>query len=207
MTHIIKGSPMVGASSRTTYDNCYLPDRVSESTSPLSYRLNKDYIYNCKRCLNTNGSAPRGGGFGNSTLFDVGTAPMIDLIDVDSVCKNLNVKNSKCKKGKYNPINLTTRKQTNYSTCDNAINPKYSHLSDPASTYRGVSINRFENLPKDPQMTIFWDGARNSRLESKDNFVVEIFEPWGYADLPRESKGKNTVCKTGCQNVYSVVNQ
>lgn len=197
MTHIVKSGPNIGHWSRLDYDNCAYPDRLMESTDPLSYRLNKDYIHNCNRCLNTNGAGPRAStmGFGDSTLLDVGFAPANDLVDVDTVCKNINVKTSKCKKGKINPINLTKSKNKDYAICGNVLDPEFSRLSHPSSNYRDMSLNRFYNLHHNPQETIYYDISHNTRLEAKDNYVPDIPVFWKDNVMPRE-----TVCQKGTCN-------
>lgn len=193
--------PMIGHSSRLPYDNCAYPDKLKESTDPLSYRLNKNYIHNCNRCLNYNGAGPRttGLGFGNSTIGDVGHAPFNDLVDVDSVCRNLNVKTSKCKRGHINPVNLTKGKYIDYKGCNNYTHPEFSRLSYPSSNYRDISVNRFFNLHHDPQEVIFYDMRVNTRLEAKDNHVVEPHKQWEDVASPKEYKGKPVRCGMTCQ--------
>jgi hypothetical protein len=195
-----KSGPMMGYSSRTKYDNCYYPDRLQESTDPVSYMLNKNYIHNCNRCLNYNGAGPRtsGLGFGDSTVMRVGHAPANDLIDVDTIAKNINVKISDCKRGKINPVNLTKSQSVSYDMCGNYTNPEFSRLSYPASNYRDISVNRFYNLPYDPQQTIFWDMRSNTRLEAKDNWTPEIPEFWEDTTTPNAYKGKQQKCGVSC---------
>ena len=197
----MKSGPMIGHYSRGRYDNCAYPDYLKESTDPVSYRLNKNYIHNCNRCLSNNGAGPRTTtmGFGNSTINKVGHSPFNDLVDVDSVCKNLNVKISKCKRGKINPVNLTQHKFNDYESCDNYLNPEYTKLSYPPSNYRDMSINRFYNLHHDPQISIFWDNQHNTRLEAKDNWLPDIPEYWGDKTLPNEYKGKPMTCTPNCK--------
>lgn len=196
-----KAGPMIGHSSRLPYDNCAYPDKLKQSTDPISYRLNKNYIHNCNRCHNYNGAGPRTTtmGFGDSTIGKVGHAPFNDLIDVDSVCRNLNVKTSKCKKGKLNPINLTKSKGVDYVGCGNYTNPEYSRLSYPSSNYRDMSVNRFFNLHHDPQETIFWNFSHNTTLEAKDNFIPDIPREWSDNVSPLEYKGKPARCGLTCQ--------
>jgi len=197
---ILKAGPMIGHSSRLPYDGCAYPDRLMESTDPLSYRLNKNYIHNCNRCLNNNGAGPRSQtlGFGDSTIFEVGHAPANDLVDVDSITKNLNVKTSKCKRGHINPVNLTKMKHQDHDLCGNYNHPEFSRLSYPASNYRDVSVNRFFNLHHDPQETIFYDMRHNTRLEAKDNFVFKIDKSWQERASPKEYKGKPVKCGLTC---------
>jgi hypothetical protein len=197
---MMKSGPMIGHSSRLPYDRCAYPDKLQESTDPVSYRLNKDYIHNCNRCLNSNGAGPRTTtlGFGDSTVYNVGHAPANDLVDVDSICRNLNVKTSKCKRGHINPVNLTKVKSENYSLCGNYTHPEFTRLSHPPSNYRDMSVNRFYNLHHDPQETIFWDMQHNTRLEAKDNWIVEIPEMWEERVSPAEYKGKPVKCGMTC---------
>jgi hypothetical protein len=197
----MKSGPMIGHSSRLPYDNCAYPDQLQESTEPLSYRLNKNYIHNCNRCLNYNGAGPRtqGLGFGNSTIDAVGHAPFNDLIDVDSVCRNLNVKTSKCKRGHINPVNLTNKKHVDYIGCGNYTHPEFSRLSYPASNYRDISVNRFFNLHHDPQENLFWDMRVNTKLEAKDNYWPTDLGSWGDLSSPQEYKGKPPRCNVNCK--------
>jgi hypothetical protein len=197
----MKSGPMIGHSSRLPYDNCAYPDKLQQSTDPVSYRLNKNYIHNCNRCLNSNGAGPRATtmGFGDSTIFNVGHAPFNDLIDVDSVCRNLNVKTSKCKRGHLNPVNLTKQKHLDNNICGNYTHPEYSRLSYPSSNYRDISVNRFYNLHHDPQETIFWDMRHNTKLEATDNWVPEIPTQWEDLGSPLEYKGKPVKCGLNCQ--------
>lgn len=177
-----------GYSSRLPYDNCYYSSHLRQSTDPLNYRVNANYVNNCSRCLSTLG--PRSGflGFGVSTVRDVGIAPANDLVDLDSVLSNRNVKESSCITGHVNHINPTKWKNHDQTICNNFLNPERSRLSYPASTFRGMNINRFFNLPNDPQKPIFYDFAVDTRLEAKDNFNIEIPELWGEHTTPIENK-------------------
>ena len=169
----------IGHSSRLGYDDCTYPDRLQESVGPLNYRINHNYIHNCQRCLQNNGGGPRNSKFGNSTVTArVGYAPANDLVDVDSIMSNRNMKLTKCKKGKLNPVNLTTQEASHYNECDNFINPEYSRITLPASSYKGASINRFYNTIHDSQANIFTPFARNSKLEAKDNYKPELPQLW-----------------------------
>jgi hypothetical protein len=170
----------IGHSSRLLYDKEVLPERVSESVGPLAYKLNTDQIYNCNSCLSTLGPRSAGAGRGQdvSKVLHTKYAPAQELVDVESILHNLNVKNSKAKAGKVNPIDVTKFKNIDMKVCGDFLNPEATRLSHPAASYRDMSINRFYNLPKDPQANIFWDNAANTSLEEKDNFVIRIPQPW-----------------------------
>jgi len=184
----------IGHSSRLPYDKCAYPDKLKESTDPLSYQLNINRIHNCKRCMNHNGAGPRAttNGFGDSTLGETGYAPMDDLIDVDSIMSNRNVKTSKCKRGHINPVNLTVhgRELHHYDLCGNYTHPEFSRLTYPPSNYRDISVNRFYNTIHDSQEVIFYPFQHNTRLEAKDNWHPDLPEIWEDKVSPIEYTGK-----------------
>jgi len=188
----------IGHSSRLGYDDCVYPDKLKESVGPTDYRLNRNYIHNCNRCFNHNGAGPRSS-FGTSTIKKVGHAPANDLVDVDSIMSNRNVKLTKSKTGKLNPINLTTHEPTHYIECDNYNHPQHSRLTLPPSNYRDVSINRFYNTLHDPQANIFTPFARNSRLEAKDNYQPELPVLWDDRVAPIEYEDDKTRCGIVCR--------
>lgn len=191
----------IGHSSRLSYDKCAYPDKLQESVSPLKFKLDQNYIHNCNRCLSANGAGPRSS-FGDSTVTGkAGPAVANDLVDVESVMSNRNVKTSKCKRGHLNPINLTIRKAYNYDICGNYTHPQSTKLTSPPSNYRDISVNRFYNLLHDPQENIFYDFAHNSRLEAKDNWHPDIPQLWDDAVAPIEYQGPRQKCGVVCRTV------
>jgi len=183
---------LIGHSSRLGYDNCYYPDRLSESTSPMAYRLSENNMYNCKHCL------PNYGPYGMSKSPAIsripvknarGVAVSQDLADLESILTNRNVKESKCKNGKVNPINVTKFSLQHGTKCSRFLDPTYSRLDYPVANYRDLATNRFYNLPKDPQVPIFWDFSINTKLEEKDNFTPKLPKMWSAKGvLPHEYK-------------------
>ena len=164
----------IGHFSRLSYDKNAYEDKLQEGTSPISYRLNHNQIHNCKRCNNTNGSGPLATsrlGFGNSTIINTSSTPANDLVDIDSIMSNRNVKISKAKKGKLNTINLTKYKNHDYELCGNFTHPEYSRLSYPKYNYRDMAVNRFYDLIYDPQEVIFYPYSHNTQLEATDNWI------------------------------------
>lgn len=182
----------IGYSSRLPYDDCAYPDKLKESTDPLKYVLSTDKIYNCNRCLSTLGPRSSHMGHGVSTYRDTTYAEAQDLVDIDSIFSNRNVKTSKCKKGHINPINPTKFREYHTRICNNTLDPEYSRLSYPSANYRDMSINRFYNTIHDPQEPIFWDFAVNTSLEEKDNFVPDIPQLWPDLAGPMEDRSNYT---------------
>ena len=185
----------IGHSSRLPYDKCAYPDKLKESTDPLNYRLSTNQMYNCDRCLPSVGIR---NGYGVSTYRDVGYAPSQDLVDLDSILSNRNVRTSKCKKGKVNPVNPLELELHNSRACSRKLEPEDSRLSYPASMYRSMPINRFYNLIHDPQEDIFWNFEINSVLEEKDNFRPNVPRPWPNLAGPIEMKGEVDKCDLQC---------
>ena len=159
----------IGYSSKLKYDGCYYGDSVLESTSPGTYRLEPYFNYNPKACLQTIGPI----GFGVNTTVENGPALSQQMVDVESILSNRNVPLSRCRKAQVNDIDVTKMKSNSYSDCSNvrALAPESTKLFYPAYNYKEAQLNRFFNLPKDPQENIFYDFAVNTVLEAKDNFV------------------------------------
>jgi len=184
----------MGYSSRLGYeDSCAYEDKLTESTGPLKHILDPTRVMNCDACLSTLGPRTSFMGFGVST--PVGNRPAQaqagEVVNIESILKNLNVKKSKCKKDEANPIDVTKFKLKNPRVCNDFLNPLSSKLSYPPANYRDVGINRFYNLNKNPQKNIFWNFSENTTLQIKDNFFDEIPEMWSLLpSLPRELKGR-----------------
>lgn len=195
-----KGCPNlnIGHSSRSIYDSCAYEDRLSESVSPLGYRLNANQIHNCDQCLSTLGprSSFKGQGVSTSTGHPVATSQ--SLVDVESVLSNRNLKKSKCRRDEVNSVDVTKFKLQHMRVCNDYLNPLSSRLSYPAANYREVSVNRFIDLPQNAQKVIYWDNAVNTTLEAKDNFMDSLPNPRKDNSLPQEIKGKNPECKIAC---------
>ena len=96
------------------------------------------------------------------------------------------MKLSKCKVAGVNDIGIDHFPLFHANLCDTTLNSSPTHLTHPPINYREISINRFYNLPINPQdnRTIFWNFATNTKLEAKDNHRERIprhFNQWsGY---------------------------
>lgn len=166
----------IGSSSRLIYDECAYQTRTPEMTNPLLYRVNPHQIYNCQQCGSLNGAGPRASYMGAevSTTHGHGIAPALREVDVESILSNRNLPKSKCKNGEVNPIDVTQFGLKHLPQCTSYLDPMASRLSYPAFNYREAPIDRFYNLPQNPQEPIFWDFATNTKLDAKDNYVYDI---------------------------------
>jgi len=186
----------IGHSSRLGYDINTYDDYLSESVSPLLYKLNPNQVNNCNSCLSVFGprSSIAGNSKGVSTLVGDVTIPSQELVDLESILSNRNVIASKCKDGKVNDIDVTKFSLQHARVCNDFLDGISSRLTNPSDNYRGMSINRFYDLPKNPQANIFYDFAVNTKLEAKDNYRERVpslikFDP----ALPREFTKNTTV--------------
>lgn len=190
----------IGHSSRLGYDTCAYEDRLKESVAPLMYRLNPHQINNCEACLSTFG--PRGGhnSAGVSTLPTKSLAPAQELVDVDSLLSNRNVLQSKCKDARVNDVDVTKFRLQHARACNDFMDPQASRLMEPSANYRGMSVNRFYDLPRNPQANVFWDFSINTQLEARDNYRERIPKPFKDDSLPKAIPGKNKPCKYHCHS-------
>lgn len=164
----------IGHSSKLIYDDCAYTHRVKKSTDPLIYRLDTNRIWNCNQCASTLGPRASYMGNGVSTPYGHPVATAQYLTDIDSILSNRNVPLSKCKNGQLNPINVTKMKNQHLGQCSNYLDPMNTRLTHPAINYREASIDRFYNLPQNPQKPIFWNFAINTQNEAIDNFKFEF---------------------------------
>ncbi len=193
----------IGHSSRLGYDRCAYSDRMQESVGPLGYRLDPNSQENCNQCLSTLGPRSSYMGQGVSTTVGSSIATSQKLVDVESILTNRNVKTTKCRRDGVNPINVTKYGVKNLSICNDFLNPLSSRLTYPAANYRDMAVNRFYDLDRNPQINIFYDFAVNTKLEAKDNFVMNIPNMWAnqmqldpvQGANPSLSYPNNAVCK------------
>jgi len=198
-----------GHFSRLGYENPNTyKEKVMESTSPLKYKLCPNQIYNKDRCFSLYGPRLDHMGYGDSIPETNMYATAQSLIDVDTVFSNRNVKISKNRLGKVNPINpVNELKVQNATICNNKLDPQYSLDEYPKSNYRGMETNRFYNLLHDPQENIFWNFAINSQLEAIDNFVPSIPKLWNDETQPTPEPNYYKPCVTSCGNVPKMPSQ
>ena len=185
-----------GHSSRLGYDNQSYADALSESVSPLAYRLNPNQIESCNSCLSVWGPRASHNGFGNSTFVGNTTAPAQDLADLESILTNRNVLASRTKASGVNDIDVTKFKLQHARICNDFLDPISTLLTDPTQNYRGMSINRFYDLDRPVQSVVYWPIQTNTSLEAKDNFQVQYRAPIGIdRTLPVAVLGTNVPCK------------
>lgn len=190
-----------GHSSRLGYDKCAYDDYLSESVGPMLYNLNPLKINNCQGCLSVFGPRSSVGpaSYGVSTTVGNVTAPSQQLVDLESILSNRNVLKSKCKDGQVNDIDVTKFKLQHARICNDFLNPVSTCLTNPPQNYRGMSINRFFDLPKNPQSPVFYDFAVNTKLEAKDNYRERVPRLIKYDPaLPKELEGRVKPCKYNC---------
>lgn len=162
-----------GISSNLRYDEDYLQDALSQSTGPIKSQMDANRIRNCKQCLSTNGPRASQNGWGASLpIQNAGIAPAQQVVDIDSIMKNLNTKSSRSSKGGLNEIDVFKFKTYGNEGCNKFLDPVSLQLTQPRTLAREKSINRFYDLNKNPQKHIFYNFSENTTLTAKDNFYT-----------------------------------
>ena len=194
-----KNNVNFGHSSRLGYDTDYYEDYVQDSVSPLSYRLSPVSISNCNACTSVFGPRSSGRSGVSTVNKSQSVAPALDLTDLESILSNRNMLNSKSRDGQMNDIDVMQFQLQHARTCNDFLDPIATHLTNPPDNYRCMSINRFHDLPKNPQANIFYDFAINTQLEARDNYYERIPRLARYdPTLPPVKSGMTQPCRYGC---------
>lgn len=160
-----------GNSSRSKYDSSYYYDSVEQMTKPGEIIMDPTKYNNCSKCFTGNG--PRGNWGVSLAEQKPSVTPLQDMAELEGIMKNLNVKHSRDKKGKVNPINVLKYNTYNQPECNKTLDPISSLLVRPRALDREIAINRFIDLNNNPQQPIFWNFAENTTLTAKDNYVPQ----------------------------------
>lgn len=190
-----------GYSGNLAYDPEFISDDIEQSTAPLLSVLDPNRVKNCSQCLSLNGPRANHNGWGDSIpIAEPSITPAQDLIDIDSIMSNRNVKQDRSKKGHVNMVDVFKFKTYNAKLCDRGLDPLNSSLTYPKQLYREMSINRFYDLNINPQVNIYYPWTVNSQLEAKDNYDYPYPYFIGMDEvLPKQIKGKARPCKTVCK--------
>ena len=160
-----------GSSTKLQYDRDFLKDDIEQSSAPLLSVLDPNRVKSNSQCLSTLGPRAGHNGYGdNIPIEKSGLTPAQDLVDIDSIMSNRNVKQSRAKSGNVNPINVFDFKTYDCKECDKFLDPLDTIETFPKQLYREMAINRFYDLHINPQANIFYDWAVNTQLEAKDNY-------------------------------------
>jgi hypothetical protein len=169
------------------------------------YRINTDQMYNNNHCLSVIGSRPsnqNNRGYDVSTTIKTNMVPAQEITDVGSLLSNRNIKH--VKGGRVNDIDINKFKYNHSNICNDFLDPEYTNLTHPVMNYREVPINRFYNLPKNPQTTkIFWDFSENTKLTMRDNFTPKQSIPW--TDRSQPTEVRDNYKTINCEGVNCLV--
>ena len=189
-----------GRSDLLNYDPQTIKDDTEQSTAPLMSVLDPNRIKNCSQCLSLNGPRASHNGWGdNIPIPNPGVAPAQQLVDIDSIMSNRNVKASNSRKGKVNDVDVFKFKTYDSTLCNKELDPLSSLLTYPKQLYREMSINRFYDLNINPQTNIYYNWAQNSQLEASDNYDLPYPYFFNMSVLPNPIEGEAIPCKTTCK--------
>jgi len=191
-----------GHSSRLPYDKCAYNDKLSESVAPLGYYLDQNRIHNCNSCMPTFGPVPSNntGAFSTSTMVGNVPNPGQQLVDLESIMTNRNIRTSKCRDAQINDIDVFKFQTKSPQSCNQFLNPLATHLTNPPINYRSITLNRFYDMPSSNQEVIFWPFSQNTQLEARDNYFERIpkIKPFDAA-LPLTNTEQPKKCLYRCQ--------
>lgn len=157
-----------GMSTRQKYQQNESIKHTEQSTAPILSMMDPNRIRNCNQCFSPYIRPSQRGWGDNLAISDPNNAPAQQLVDIDSVFKNMNLQ---LNRDGVNPVNVFNYKTYDNVTCNNFLNPVSSYLSFGGnSCLKEQSINRFYDLNINPQVNIFYDWAHNTQLEAKDNY-------------------------------------
>ena len=115
---------------KSYHDNDFIDDHISQSVAPILSTLDPNRVKNCKQCLSLNGPMPGHNGWGNSIpIQNPSLTPAQDLIDIDSILSNRNVKSTKAKRGMVNDIDVFQFKKYDAEICDRGLDTLSSLLT------------------------------------------------------------------------------
>lgn len=149
---------MASALTGLKYDFDAYQENIQRSTFPLNYRLDINAAVNCNTCF-----APYGG-FGNQRAIRE------KQIDVDSILKGIDKKNSKSNAQQI-PQYPVNNNNNPLRDCSKALETEYTRYTHPSYDIKGLAINdmRLGYPLHDPQCNIFQNFEVNTRLYAKDN--------------------------------------
>lgn len=185
--------------TRLKYDNCACQEATARSVGPMHYRLFGGHVEHCNVCHSFTG--PRNSKEDVSTTRENCELGHGSMIAVESELQNRVNPSSQCNKvGKNNGHKDHDANIKHKDNCGVFLDEQDTRFTHPLDHYRGMSIDRFEHLPIDPQCNIFWDNSINSRLVAKDTYRMIRPELLTNTPFPVElPSNENTVCSYKCE--------
>lgn len=185
--------------TRLKYDNCACQEATARSVGPMHYRLFGGHVEHCNLCHSFTG--PRNSKEDVSTTRENCELGHGSMIAVESELQNRVNPSSQCNKvGKNNGHKDHDANIKHKDNCGVFLDEQDTRFSHPLDNYRGMTIDRFEHLPIDPQCNIFWNNSINSRLVAKDTYRMIRPELLTNTPFPVElPSNENTVCSYKCE--------
>jgi hypothetical protein len=185
--------------TRSMYDNCSCKQLNKMSVASMNYRLYNGNNENCNSCLSTCG--PYNANNESNSVKKIDSQKSFGtLIDVESVLMNRVKPLSDC-----NEVSCDTKcfkklpKTHNKNICGSFLDEEDTRFTHPIDNYRGMSIDRFQYLPIDPQCNIYVNNSIDTRLIAKDTYrtVIPDLLDDGVTPTPKDYKPMN--CRLQCK--------
>lgn len=185
--------------TRLMYDNCACKEATERSVGPMHYRLFGGQVENCDVCHSYSGH--RNSREDVSTTRDNCELGHGSMVQVESELQNRVNPRSVCNKAAANKGYVKhTPELKHKDKCGDFLDEEDTRFTHPIDNYRGISVDRFQYLPIDPQCNIFWNNSINSRLVAKDTYKMVRPELLTDIPFPIELPSNDKVCSYKCDS-------
>ena len=183
-----------GQCTRIGCDREVMRNEMKDSINPMLERFDLLRYFNCNGCHSTMGprSASGASSYGVSNLDKIDQMyPSQKMVDLESNLTNRTLRRHGSRRGLVNTTDIHSYELHHKPDCNRFLDPLSTRLTDPVQNYRGVTINRFYDPHRPPQLNIFTDFGINTQLEARDNYKEEMPESIDpYLSWPKPCKKK-----------------
>jgi hypothetical protein len=180
--------------NRTKYDSSAYKLEIDRSIKPGDYRIYGSYAENLNQCMAAFG--PVGSKADVSITRDPKDLSYKDLSVTES---NLSWRRKHLSKDNEDCLDLPViPKLRHKNICSKLLNIEDSRFTHPIDNYRCMSLTAYQYEPYlhiNPQCHIQEDRiGLNSRLYSKDMYILHEQTPWDNFDYPKPKEDKLHIC-------------
>ena len=160
--------------TRSMYDSCACNQSTQRSIAPMNYRLYEGPYENCNQCFSSCGpyNATNEASSVNRQCDKNGRGTQVEVESIltNRVKQSTDCTDVSCDQSCFNNLPKTYNKPN----CKGNIQSEESRFTHPIDNYRGMSIDRFQYLPIDPQCNIYCNDSIDTRLLAKDTYKVIV---------------------------------
>jgi hypothetical protein len=170
--------------ARKIYDQCVQNNRINAETAPGSYKLEPSQLQYGNCILTNNSTNAKSIWYGGSEKGHTS-----HLSDIESHLKNLDIPDSKCLEGRtmieknLYAKSLIANYKSISETCNKQLDPQFSRLELPVTSYKSKTQTRFGFPIINPSEFVYYGTVPeqynnnrfgiNSRLVEKDKLAIK----------------------------------